>query len=127
MATDLLVAEADQFGGVIVNPDELPPDPAEFASALDSSLTTWRTDGKRLVWLGVPLARAALIAVAANSGFFFHHSNEDDLMMVCRLVEDAFVPTHATHYIGVRGVVISARQGLLVVCERHRRTSQRYD
>src|SRR5258707_6276093 len=126
MATDLVTAEADQFGGVIVNPDALPPDPAEFAKRLDRSLETWRTDGKRLVWLGVPLARAALIPLAVKAGFFFHHSDEGDLMMVCRLVEGAFVPTHATHYIGVGGVVINARQELLVVCERHRRTSQIY-
>src|SRR5258708_36895005 len=104
MATDLLTAEADQFGGVIVNPDALPPDPAEFAAALERSLTTWRTDGKRLVWLGVPLARAALIPVAVNAGFFFHHSNEGDLMMVCRLVQEAFRPPHATPRIrGGRG------------------------
>src|SRR5258708_4893954 len=126
MATDLLAAEADQFGGVIVDADQLPADPDAFSTALDRSLVTWRADGKRLVWLGVPIARAALIPVAATAGFFFHHSNEGDLMMVCRLVEGAFVPTHATHYIGVGGVVINARQELLVVCERHRRTSQIY-
>jgi len=126
MATDLLTAEPDQFGGVIVDADQLPADPEQFSATLDRSLATWRSDGKRLVWLGVPLARAALIPIAVTAGFFFHHSNEGDLMMVCRLVEDAFVPTHATHYIGVGGVVINARQELLVVCERHRRTSQIY-
>jgi len=126
MATDLLAAEPDQFGGVIVDADLLPADADEFSALLDRSLTTWRTDGKRLVWLGVPLARAALIPVAVTAGFVFHHSNEGEVMMVCRLVEDAFVPTHATHYIGVGGVVINARQELLVVCERHRRTSQIY-
>src|SRR5258708_2137397 len=126
MATDLLAAEADQFGGVIVDVDQLPADPDEFSTALDRSLVTWRADGKRLVWLGVPIARAALIPVAATAGFFFHHSNEGDLMMVCRLKEGAFVPTHATHYIGVGGVVINAREELLVVCERHRRSSQIY-
>ena len=126
MATDLLAAEPDQFGGIIVDADQLPTDPGQFSAALDRSLAAWRADGKRLVWLGVPLERAALIPVAATAGFFFHHSNEGDLMMVCRLVEGAFVPTHATHYIGVGGVVINARQELLVVCERHRRTSQIY-
>jgi 8-oxo-dGTP diphosphatase len=126
MATDLLAAEPDQFGGVIVDADRLPADADEFSALLDRSLTTWRTDGKRLVWLGVPLARAALIPVAVTAGFVFHHSNEGEVMMVCRLVEDAFVPTHATHYIGVGGVVINVRQELLVVCERHRRTSQIY-
>ena len=123
MPIDVLANEPDQFGGIIVDADHLPADPKQFSAALDRSLKTWRSDGKRLVWLGVPLARAALIPVAVSAGFFFHHSNEGDLMMICRLIEDAFVPTHATHYIGVGGVVLNARQELLVVCERHRRTS----
>ena len=46
--------------------------------------------------------------------------------MICRLVEGAFIPGHATHYIGVGGVVINEREELLVVCERHRRTAQPY-
>jgi 8-oxo-dGTP pyrophosphatase MutT (NUDIX family) len=123
---DVLAFSADQFGGVIVESTGLPEDVAEFTSRLRHSLETWRAGGLRLVWLDVPLERAALVPVAAAAGFFFHHSNEADLMMVCRLVEDAFVPTHATHYVGVGGVVINHRQELLVVCERHRRTSRPY-
>ena len=89
-------------------------------------MQTWTSAGHRLVWLDVPLARAALIPVAAAAGFFFHHSNESDVMMVRRLVDGAFIPTHATHFIGVGGVVLNERQELLVVCERHRRTSRPY-
>lgn len=123
---DTLAHEPDQFGGVIINTEALPEDVAEFSRALASSLKTWRSNGVRLVWLGLPLERAAFVPVAAEFGFFFHHANETDLMMVCRLVSDAFVPFHATHYIGVGGVVINDRQELLVVCERHRRTSKPY-
>jgi len=125
-AMDVLAATPDQFGGIIVDPEQLPSDVAEFSAALNRSLDTWRSAGHRVVWLKVPLACAAVITVAVAAGFFFHHSNEGDLMMICRLVEGAFVPTHATHYIGVGGVVINERQELLVVCERHRRTSQIY-
>jgi 8-oxo-dGTP pyrophosphatase MutT (NUDIX family) len=123
---DVLPFSPDQFGGVIVESDRLPEDPAEFATLLSGSLETWRAAGSRLVWLGVPIERAALIPVAVQAGFVFHHSNESDLMMTCRLVEDAFVPTHATHYIGVGGVCLNDRQELLVVCEKHRRTSRPY-
>ena len=123
---DTLAHEPDQFGGVIVNADALPADVSSFSRALESSLEAWRANGVRLVWLGLPLARAAFVPIAAEAGFFFHHANETDLMMVRRLVSDAFVPFHATHYIGVGGVVINARQELLVVCERHRRTSKPY-
>jgi 8-oxo-dGTP pyrophosphatase MutT (NUDIX family) len=126
VAVDVLAFSPDQFGGVIIETDTLPENADEFANALSRSLESWRSAGHRLAWLDVPLARAALVPKAAEAGFFFHHSNEGNVMMVCRLVEGAFVPTHATHYIGVGGVVINDRQELLVVCERHRRTSQIY-
>jgi 8-oxo-dGTP pyrophosphatase MutT (NUDIX family) len=116
----------DQFGGIVVDPEKLPQDADEFAHRLRHSLDSWRSDGRRLVWLDVPRHLATHIPVATREDFFFHHSDEDNLVMVCRLVEDAFVPTHATHYIGVGGVVINERNELLVVCERHRRTAQIY-
>jgi 8-oxo-dGTP pyrophosphatase MutT (NUDIX family) len=114
------------FGGVVVTSEVLPEGVDEFAERLAYSMDTWRSQGSRLAWLDVPIARAELIPLLTRAGFFFHHSNETDLVLVCRLVEDAFVPTHATHYIGVGGVVINDREELLVVCERHRRTSQPY-
>jgi 8-oxo-dGTP pyrophosphatase MutT (NUDIX family) len=116
----------DQFGGIILDADGLPPDATEFAERLGHSLTTWRAAGARLVWVTIPIQQAALIPIATQQGFCFHHSDETDLTLVCRLAEDAFVPTHATHYIGVGGVVINDRQELLVVCERHRRTRRPY-
>ncbi|HZA21234.1 MAG TPA: NUDIX domain-containing protein, partial [Dehalococcoidia bacterium] len=57
-------------------------------------------------------------------GFTFHHSNDDYLMMTYQLVEGAFIPPFATHYIGAGGVVLNPRRELLVVCERHRRPVQ---
>ena len=116
----------DQFGGVIVDSERLPDDSAVFEAALAHSLETWQADGIRAVWLKVPIGRAPLIPIAVAAGFTFHHSDEGDLVLTRRLVEDAFVPTHATHYVGVGGVVLNARRELLVVCERHRRTSRRY-
>src|SRR6266851_4694754 len=123
---DTLAHEPDQFGGLIVDSESLSEDVNEFGDRLNHSLETWRSEGFRLVWLSVPIRLSAVIPVATRAGFFFHHANESDLMLVCRLVEGAFVPTHATHYIGVGGVAINDRQELLVVCERHRRTSQPY-
>jgi 8-oxo-dGTP diphosphatase len=123
---DTLAFERDQFGGVMVDSASLSEDMDDFRERLSRSLDEWRSHGFRLAWLRVPIRLSALIPVATQAGFFFHHANESDLMLVCRLVEGAFVPTHATHYIGVGGVVINDRQELLVVCERHRRTSQPY-
>jgi 8-oxo-dGTP pyrophosphatase MutT (NUDIX family) len=123
---EVLAFSADQFGGVIIDREQLPHDAGAFEGLLSRSLESWRAAGHRLAWLDVPRRYAALIPVAVGARFFFHHANEDDLMLVCRLVEGAFVPTHATHYIGVGGVVLNEREELLVVCERHRRTAQPY-
>ncbi len=122
----MLPASPDQFGGIIVDSDDLAEDTDAFAADLAASIDAWRGDGRRLAWLKVPIDRAQLVPVAVRAGFVFHHSNESDVMMVCRLVEGAFVPMHATHYIGVGGVCINDRNELLVVCERHRRTAQPY-
>jgi len=116
----------DMFGGVVVESESLPEQAEVFEAALRQSLQTWKSGGVRLVWVAVPLERAALIPIAVAAGFTFHHTNADALMLVARLVEDAFVPLHATHYVGVGGVVINARDELLVVCEKHRRTKQPY-
>ena len=120
-----LAFTADQFKGIIVKTDELPDDET-FPQILKRSLDAWTAEGFRLVWLDVPIGRAALVPVAAEEGFVFHHADPDDVVMVKRLVPDAVVPLHATHYIGVGGVVINESNELLVVCERHRRTQQRY-
>ncbi len=126
MILELLAHTPDMFGGIIVDRESLPPDVEEFMLRLRHSMETWSTDGKRLVWVDVPRQLSQHIPVAVEAGFVFHHADEDHVMLVRRIVEDAFVPLHATHYIGVGGVVINDRNELLVVCERHRRTAQPY-
>src|SRR5438105_4702102 len=123
---EVLPFSPDQFGGVMVERETLPEDVDAFRTQLDHSLSTWRDEGFRLVWLDVPIERAAFIPIAVESGFIFHHAGEHNLMLTARLVENAFIPYHATHYIGAGGVVLNERQELLVVCERHRRTKQPY-
>jgi 8-oxo-dGTP pyrophosphatase MutT (NUDIX family) len=114
------------FQGIAVGPDGLPEDADLFRDALAPSLDGWRAEGYKLVWLQVPIERAALIPVAAEAGFTFHHTGEGYLMMVRPVMEGAFIPVYATHYIGAGGVVINDRQELLVVSERHRRGNRPY-
>jgi 8-oxo-dGTP pyrophosphatase MutT (NUDIX family) len=128
MTTSLatLAFSRDQFGGVLVTPDQLPEDPAAFETALGNSLKAWKAEGFKVVWLDVPIERSAVIPAAAAAGFTYHHANETNAMLTLRLIEGSFIPPHATHYVGVGGVVINEKRELLVVCEKHRRTSQRY-
>ncbi|MBV9359286.1 MAG: NUDIX domain-containing protein [Chloroflexi bacterium] len=122
----VLTAAPNQFGGIVVAPDELPQDADEFRQRLEESLGTWEEAGYKLVWLEVPVRRARLIPIAVEAGFGFHHSDEGYLLLTRRLMPDAFIPLHATHYIGVGGVVVNDRQELLVVSERYRRDNRPY-
>ena len=73
----------------------------------------------------IPHALAALIPVATTAGFRFHHSGEDYLMLTLQLKDGAFIPAHASHYIGAGGVAINERDELLVVSERYHRDASR--
>ena len=120
----LLAATVNQFRGVVLDPEGLPADAGDFAASLQGSLEEWRSQQLLMVWLEVPIGKSAVIPAAVAAGFTFHHSGEDYVMMALRLVENAFVPPYATHYIGAGGVVLNERRELLVVCERHRNPGQ---
>ena len=108
------------FGGVIANRDALPADPEVFRRDLRQSLDTWKADGFKVAWLEIPIAKSSLIPVAVDAGFAFHHSGSEYLMMTHQLVDGAFLPAYASHYIGAGGVAINSRNELLVVHERGR-------
>ncbi len=134
--TELLESTTNPFGGIIPNPQGLPSDPDDFRDRLAQSLTSWREQGYKTVWLEVSIGLSALVPVAVAAGFSFHHSGErpnlfspgmeDDqyLMMTLQLEPGAFIPPFATHYIGIGGVVLNEARELLVVCERHRNPGQ---
>ncbi|MFA6109980.1 MAG: NUDIX domain-containing protein [Candidatus Latescibacterota bacterium] len=119
---EVMEAEADRFGGVLPKPEALDPDPETFGRRLTHSLECWQADGIRLVWLEVPIDKAQLVPVAVAAGFTFHHTGDRYLMLTRRLVEDAFIPGHASHYIGAGGVVLTPERDLLVVAERYYRS-----
>ncbi|MCB9158016.1 MAG: NUDIX domain-containing protein [Caldilineaceae bacterium] len=122
---ELIKATANQFGGLVLDKDDLPSDAAEFNERLRYSLDVWRREGFKVVWFEAVLALAALIPAAVENGFTFHHSAEGYVMMTIRLEDDAFIPPYATHYIGAGGVVLNEKRDLLVVSERFRRDKSR--
>ena len=124
---DVLNAAENPFGGMVIDAGDLPAQPEAFGLRLRRSLDLWAGQGYKVVWLEVPIAKSALIPVAASAGFTFHHSGSDYLMLTLPLVSDAFIPPYATHYIGAGGVVLNNRQELLVVWERaHSQNHRRY-
>jgi 8-oxo-dGTP pyrophosphatase MutT (NUDIX family) len=130
----VLQATINHFDGVVTDPATLPAVPQDFRQALAHSLSTWREQERKVVWLEIPIAQANLIPVAVDAGFTFHHSGVgganvggDYLMLTLCLQQGAFVPPFASHYIGAGGVVINERQELLVVWEKaHRQDGRRY-
>ena len=123
--TESLVFSPNQFGGVVTDSDALPEDPSEFRSMLRRSLEAWASEGYKVVWLEIPINRAALVPVAAEAGFEYHHAKSEYVLMTLRLVRGAFIPPYATHYIGAGAVVLNERDEILVVSELYRMGSSR--
>ena len=115
-------ATTNPFGGIIPKPSALPREADTFEEGLRTSLDLWRAGGYKVVWLELHINRAALVPVAVGHGFEYHHSGENYLMLTKRLVENAFIPPYASHYIGAGGVAINDRDELLVVHEKGRRS-----
>lgn len=123
---EVLEHTTNAFNGIVINPESLPSARETFSHRLSMSLEIWKKRGRQLVWLEVPIIKSEFIPVAVQAGFSFHHSSETYLMLTRPLVEDAFIPGFATHYIGAGGVVISKDDEVLVVCEKHRGSSRPY-
>jgi ADP-ribose pyrophosphatase YjhB (NUDIX family) len=115
----MLEATTNRFGGKVVGPESLPSSAEELARELAESTSAWRSEGAPLVWLELPISRAALVPVAVAAGFVYHHATEHTLHLTLRLVPGAYVPPDATHYVGAGGVVLTDDRRLLVVSEKH--------
>ena len=115
----LLQATPNKYGGLFIGFEDLPENSDLFASLLQDSLREWAEHGIKLVWLGIPSARAELVPIATATGFAFHHCTRELLMLTRRLDPDAVVPPFASRTIGAGAVVISAAQQVLTVLERY--------
>ena len=115
----ILEHKPNPFAGVVTDPERLPDDPREFKQALHESLEAWRSGSVLVVWLEVPIAKAALVPVAVEAGFSYHHAGDDYLLLTLPLVEGAHIPPYASHYIGAGGVVLDDNSELLVVREKY--------
>ncbi|XP_024994100.1 nudix hydrolase 8-like [Cynara cardunculus var. scolymus] len=116
----VLDAFDDEYGGVIVNPDKLPFDTNVFASILSSSLSVWRTKGKKGIWLKLPLEKCDLVPIAVREGFQYHHAETGYVMMTYWIPNGpCMLPANASHQVGVGGFVLNDKNEVLVVQEKH--------
>ena len=114
---DTIRHTVNDFAGVITQSESLPESPEAFAKQLKHSLAAWSDKGYRAVWLEVPIEKAALVPPAVQAGFIYHHAEASCVTLTLQLVEGTYIPPHASHYIGVGGVVVNEDRELLVVSE----------
>ncbi|KAL0904994.1 hypothetical protein M5K25_027163 [Dendrobium thyrsiflorum] len=115
----MLEADEDEYGGVIVRPECLPQTADAFATILQSSLFHWKLQGKKGVWLRLPLDQAEFVPVAVKEGFKYHHAEQTYLMLTYWIPEGpCMLPANASHQVGVGGFVLNHRNEVLVVQEK---------
>ncbi|KAK0590659.1 hypothetical protein LWI29_030055 [Acer saccharum] len=78
---ELLISVEDLHGEVTVEIKE-PMDSELFASMLGTSLSHWRQQGKRGVWIKLPIEFSNLVEPAVKEGFRYHRAELDYLMLV---------------------------------------------
>ncbi|KAJ7960241.1 Nudix family hydrolase [Quillaja saponaria] len=120
---DLLKAVEDIHGGVVVSLEE-PVDSVVFASELGASMSQWRQQGKKGVWIKLPIEHSNLVDVAVKQGFRYHHAEPDYLMLVHWIPHTAdTLPANASHRVGIGAFVLNNNREVLVVQEINGRFS----
>ncbi|XVE87625.1 hypothetical protein DITRI_Ditri19aG0002800 [Diplodiscus trichospermus] len=113
----LLNAINDRYGGVIVEVNE-PMDSALFASMLRASIAQWRHQGKKGVWIKLPIQHANLVEAAVKEGFWYHHAEPNYLMLAYWIPEGTHtLPANASHRVGIGAFVMNEKREVLVVQE----------
>lgn len=113
----LLPAVNDNHGGVTVNMED-PMDSKVFLGALRASMSQWKHEGKKGVWIKLPIGLANLVEIVVKEGFWYHHAEPNYLMLVYWIPETiSTIPANATHRVGVGAIVLTENREMLVVQE----------
>ncbi|XP_010243938.2 PREDICTED: nudix hydrolase 2-like [Nelumbo nucifera] len=116
---ELLTASDDEHEGVIVNVKD-PMDPVVFVSSLRASMAHWRQQGKKGVWIKLPIEQANLVEVAVKEGFLYHHAEPKYLMLTYWIPETTnILPVNASHRVGIGAFVMNDKREVLVVQEKN--------
>nr|GMC77023.1 nudix hydrolase 2-like [Ipomoea batatas] len=107
---EILEATDDAYGGVIVDVRKK-MDPPTFVALLRASISRWRQQGKRGVWLKLPIELSSVVDSAVKEGFWYHHAEATYLMMVYWIPETTphTFPPNASHRVGVGAFVINQK------------------
>ncbi|KDP33770.1 hypothetical protein JCGZ_07341 [Jatropha curcas] len=101
----------DEYGGIIIDPNNLPSSVNAFASALRASLSNWKLKGKKGIWLKILLEQADFIPIAIQEGFNYHHAEPGYVMLTYWIPDEpCLLPSSPSHQIGVGGFVINDKR-----------------
>lgn len=115
---ELLPATNDEHGGVIVDMKEA-MEPATFSMVLRASISQWKRQGKKGIWIKLPIKLVNLVETAVKEGFWYHHAEPHYLMLVCWIAETtSTIPANATHRVTIGAVVLKDGNEVLVVQEK---------
>ncbi|KAI3809692.1 hypothetical protein L1987_19290 [Smallanthus sonchifolius] len=116
---DMLDASFDAFEGVIINiKDDI--DENVFMTLLRTSISQWRKQGKKGVWLKLSLELVNLVKPAVKEGFWYHHAEPTYVMLVYWIPESNHtLPPNASHRVGVASFVLNSKGEILVVQEKN--------
>ncbi|KAI9178465.1 hypothetical protein LWI28_026818 [Acer negundo] len=118
---ELLSSVQDLHGGVTVEIKE-PMDSKLFALMLRTSLSHWRQQGKRGVWIKLPIEFSNLVEPTVKEGFRYHHAESDYLMLVKWIPKTSdMLPANASHRVGIGAFIMNDKGEVLVVQERNGR------
>jgi len=115
----VLPAKSDIYKGMTISAHDLPEGTEEFEARLSHSLEVWRMEGKRGVWIVVPIEKSSFIPIAVSLGFEFHHTTPSSVTLTTWLpgsAEPNKLPQFSPVTIGVGGLVIDeASDSVLLV------------
>ncbi|XP_041023174.1 nudix hydrolase 2-like [Juglans microcarpa x Juglans regia] len=120
--SSLLTAVNDEFGGVIVEmaPQQHPMDAAAFGSVLRASIYHWREQGKKGVWLKLPIELVNLVEPAVKVGFWYHHAEPTYLMLAYWIPGGVHtLPANASHRVSIGAFIMNDKKEVLVVQEKN--------
>ncbi|XP_058112488.1 nudix hydrolase 2-like isoform X2 [Magnolia sinica] len=116
-AVQLLIGVDDAYGGVTVDM-KIAMDPATFLSSLRASLLQWKQQGKKGVWIKLPIELVNLVQPAVEEGFWYHHAEPNYLMLAYWIPDTVHtLPINATHRVGIGAFVMNDKGEVLVVQE----------
>ncbi|GMI70912.1 nudix hydrolase homolog 2, ARABIDOPSIS THALIANA NUDIX HYDROLASE HOMOLOG 2 [Hibiscus trionum] len=115
---ELLTGVEDNYEGIILEMEKY-MDSVAFLSLLRASLSQWKQQGKRAVWIKLPIELVNLVEPAVKEGFKYHHAETDYLMLVKWLSQSAdTIPKNASHRVGISAFVMNEKREVLVVQEK---------